>query len=157
MQYSGQSHSHSGGGRSSNMQGSRGGMESSIDISNHSVSMTLMEPSDSVVLRGHNCKIEIGPGITVSNMLITGHNNKIFSKGGQLGVVDIIDVMGHNNRIEQIIANNLKVNGHNNRFQHIQCGSINDTGICNQFNQCHQLQRQSQQRSNHQHQRQSHR
>jgi hypothetical protein len=54
--------------------------DNSIDISNHSVSMTLMEPSDSVVLRGHNCKIEIGAGNTISHLLITGHNNKVYSK-----------------------------------------------------------------------------
>lgn len=100
--------------------------------------MTLMEPSESVILRGHNCKIEIGPGNTISNLLITGHNNRIFSKnsssasGNQTtGVVDTIDVMGHNNRIENIIANNLKVGGHNNRFQNIQCSAMDDTGICN--------------------------
>lgn len=62
-----------------------GGIDNSIDISNHSVSMTLMEPSDRVVLRGHNCKIEIGPGNTISNLLITGHNNKVFSKASQGG------------------------------------------------------------------------
>ena len=39
--------------------------ENSIDISNHSVTMTIMEPSDSVVLRGHNCTIEIGAGNTI--------------------------------------------------------------------------------------------
>ena len=48
--------------------------------------MTLMEPNDKVILRGHNCKIEIMAGNTISNMLITGHNNKIYSKiGGQSG------------------------------------------------------------------------
>jgi len=52
----------------------------SIDISNHSVSMTINEPSDSVILRGHNCKIEIGAGNTISHLIITGHNNKVFSK-----------------------------------------------------------------------------
>jgi hypothetical protein len=52
----------------------------SIDISNHSVSMVLMEPSDSVVIRGHNCKIEIGAGNTITHLIITGHNNKVFSK-----------------------------------------------------------------------------
>ena len=55
-------------------------VDNSVDISNHSVSMTLTEPSDNVTLRGHNCKIEIGPGNTISNLLITGHNNKVFSK-----------------------------------------------------------------------------
>lgn len=87
-----------------------------IDISNHSVSMTLMEPSDSVILRGHNCKIEIGAGNTISHLLITGHNNKVFSKGsssnsgpGQYGVIDQVEVMGHNNRVETIIAGTLKV------------------------------------------------
>lgn len=54
--------------------------ENSIDISNHSVTMTIMEPSDSVVLRGHNCTIEIGAGNTISSLIITGHNNKVFSK-----------------------------------------------------------------------------
>ena len=43
-----------------------GGVDNSVDISNHSVSMTLMEPSERVVLRGHNCKIEIGAGNTIS-------------------------------------------------------------------------------------------
>jgi hypothetical protein len=52
----------------------------SIDISNHSVSMTINEPSDSLILRGHNCKIEIGAGNTISQLIITGHNNKVFSK-----------------------------------------------------------------------------
>lgn len=55
--------------------------DNSIDISNHSVSMQVMEPTDSFVLRGHNCKIEIGAGNTISHLLITGHNNKVFSKG----------------------------------------------------------------------------
>ena len=78
--------------------------------------MTLMEPSDSVVLRGHNCKIEVGAGNTISHLLITGHNNKVFSKGsssnagpGQYGVIDKVEVMGHNNRVETIIAGSLKV------------------------------------------------
>ena len=117
--------------------------DNQIDISNHSVSMTLMEPSESVILRGHNCKIEIGAGNTISNLVITGHNNRIFSKNQSsasenqtTGVVDTIDVMGHNNRIENIIANNLKVGGHNNRFQSVQCSAMDDTGICNQFNHC---------------------
>jgi len=85
--------------------------------------MTLMEPSDSVVLRGHNCKIEVGAGNTISHLLITGHNNKVFSKGtssssgpGQYGVIDKVEVMGHNNRVETMIAGSLKVQGHNNRF-----------------------------------------
>ena len=105
--------------------------------------MTLMEPSDRVVLRGHNCKIEIGPGNTISNLLITGHNNKVFSKvpgsstgQPQFGVIDKVEVIGHNNRVEYIIANTLKVNGHNNRFQQFICSSMQDTGICNQFHQC---------------------
>ena len=46
--------------------------ENSIDISNHSVTMTIMEPSDSVVLRGHNCTIEIGAGNTISSLTISG-------------------------------------------------------------------------------------
>jgi hypothetical protein len=62
-----------------------GGIDNSVDISNHSVSMTLMEPSERVVLRGHNCKIEIGAGNTISQLVITGHNNKVFSKGGSSG------------------------------------------------------------------------
>jgi hypothetical protein len=118
----------------------------SIDISNHSVSMTLMEPSDSVVIRGHNCKIEIGAGNTITHLVITGHNNKVYSKSGgsssssggtsQVGVVDTVEVMGHNNRLENIIANNVNVRGHNNRLNHIACSSvhnISDSGICNQF------------------------
>jgi hypothetical protein len=97
------------------------GSDNSIDISNHSVSMTLMEPSDSVILRGHNCKIEIGAGNTISKLVITGHNNKVFSKAGgsdinQYGVIGNVEVMGHNNRVETIISNNLRVTGHNNRF-----------------------------------------
>jgi hypothetical protein len=93
--------------------------DNSIDISNHSVSMTLMEPSDSVILRGHNCKIEIGAGNTISKLVITGHNNKVFSKAGgsdinQYGVIGNVEVMGHNNRVETIISNNLRVTGHNN-------------------------------------------
>ena len=97
----------------------------SIDISNHSVSMTITEPSDSVILRGHNCKIEIGAGNTISHLIITGHNNKVFSKlqgadsgsmSGELGVVGSIQVMGHNNWVDSIIVNSVKVNGHNNRF-----------------------------------------
>jgi hypothetical protein len=63
------------GGRSETIQGGN-----SIDISNHSVSMTINEPSDSLILRGHNCKIEIGAGNTISHLVITGHNNKVFSK-----------------------------------------------------------------------------
>lgn len=95
--------------------------DNSIDISNHSVSMTLMEPSDSVILRGHNCKIEIGAGNTISKLVITGHNNKVFSKAGgsdinQYGVIGNVEVMGHNNRVETIISNNLRVTGHNNWF-----------------------------------------
>jgi len=85
--------------------------------------MTLTEPSDNVVLRGHNCKIEIGTGNTISNLLITGHNNKVFSKvssnhssqgSNQFGVIEKVEVTGHNNRVEYIIANSLKVHGHNN-------------------------------------------
>ena len=122
IQFSSQSHSHGGGGggggRRGHQQVPQEPADNSIDIANHSVSMTLMEPSDSVVLRGHNCKIEIGAGNTISHLIITGHNNKVFSKAGQssLGVVDTIEVMGHNNRVEYILANNLQVNGHNNRF-----------------------------------------
>ena len=93
--------------------------------------MTLMEPSDSVVLRGHNCKIEIGAGNTISHLLITGHNNKVFSKGNSsnsgnstFGVIEQVEVMGHNNRVESIIANSLKVQGHNNRFSQIVCSGM---------------------------------
>ena len=100
--------------------------------------MTLQEPSDSVVLRGHNCKIEVGAGNTISHLLITGHNNKVFSKGtssssgpGQYGVIDKVEVMGHNNRLETMIAGSLKVQGHNNRFQNIVSSSMSDNGICN--------------------------
>jgi hypothetical protein len=50
------------GGRTETIQGGN-----SIDISNHSVCMTINEPSDSLVLRGHNCKIEIGAGNTISH------------------------------------------------------------------------------------------
>ena len=102
-----------------------------------------MEPSDSVVLRGHNCKIEIGAGNTISHLVITGHNNKVFSKGSNsgsgnstYGVIEQVDVMGHNNRVESIIANSIKVNGHNNRFSHIVCSSMNDNGLCNNFHSC---------------------
>ena len=96
--------------------------------------MTLMEPTDSFILRGHNCKIEVGSGNTISHLLITGHNNKVFSKvpsNGQNGVIDKIEVMGHNNRVENIISNTMKVNGHNNRFSNISFTSMNDQGICN--------------------------
>lgn len=82
-----------------------------------------MEPTDSFVLRGHNCKIEIGAGNTISHLLITGHNNKVYSKGSnssnQQGVIGQIEIMGHNNRIENMIADQLKISGHNNRFQQI--------------------------------------
>jgi len=117
----------------------------SIDISNHSVTMVLMEPSDSVYIRGHNCKIEIGAGNTITHLIITGHNNKVYSKSGSnntssgtsnVGVVDTVEVMGHNNRVENIIANNINVRGHNNRLSYIACSSmynVNDSGICNQF------------------------
>jgi len=123
--------------------------ENSIDISNHSVTMTIMEPSDSVVLRGHNCTIEIGAGNTISNLVITGHNNKVFSKSSrgqdvpQFGVVGSVEVMGHNNRIETIIANTLKVHGHNNRFQQVIYSRKDDFGICNQFHSCQQQTQQS--------------
>jgi len=100
-----------------------------------------MEPSDSVVLRGHNCKIEIAPGNTISHMVITGHNNKIYSKDStNMGVIDRLEVVGHNNRIDSMIANKVKVNGHNNRFQLITCNSIEDSGICNQLTNCTQQQ-----------------
>ena len=96
--------------------------DNSIDISNHSVSLTLTEPSDSVYLRGHNCKIEIGSGNTISNLFISGHNNKVYARKAQsedgvsLGVVGNINVSGHNNRIDSLISSCVKVNGHNNRF-----------------------------------------
>jgi len=111
IQFTTQSHSHGGGGgRRGHQHTTQEPADNSIDIANHSVSMTLMEPSDSVVLRGHNCKIEVGAGNTISHLIITGHNNKVFSKVGPnspLGVVDTIEVMGHNNRVEYILANNL--------------------------------------------------
>ena len=116
--------------------------ENSIDISNHSVTMTIMEPSDSVVLRGHNCTIEIGAGNTISSLIITGHNNKVFSKTSRsqdmplFGVVGSVEVMGHNNGIETIIANTVKVNGHNNRLQQVIYARKDDFGICNQFHNC---------------------
>jgi len=102
--------------------------DNSIDISNHSVSMTLMEPTDSFILRGHNCKIEIGSGNTISHLLITGHNNKVFCKSssGQHVVIDKIEAMGHNNRVENIISNSLKINGHNNRFSNVVFANMND-------------------------------
>ncbi len=101
--------------------------------------MTLMEPSDQVVLRGHNCKIEIAAGNTISHMTITGHNNKIYSKySSNLGVIDRLEVAGHNNKIDSMIANKVKVSGHNNRFQMITCNSIEDGGICNQLINCTQ-------------------
>ena len=123
--------------------------ENSIDISNHSVTMTIMEPSDSVVLRGHNCTIEIGAGNTISQLVITGHNNKVFSKTSRnqdmplFGVVGAVEVMGHNNRIETIIANTVKVHGHNNRLQQVIYARKDDFGICNQFHNCQQQARQS--------------
>ena len=71
--------------------------------------MTLMEPSDKVILMGHNCRIEIGQGNAISKMVISGHNNKVFTKIGgpnsQLGVIEQLEVSGHNNRIEGIISN----------------------------------------------------
>ena len=107
--------------------------DNSIDISNHSVSLTVSEPTDSFVLRGHNCKIEIGRGNTISHLIITGHNNKVFSKssGSQCAVIDKIEVLGHNNRVEHIISNSLKVSGHNNRLTGLHFVSMQDTGICN--------------------------
>ena len=80
-----------------------------------------MEPIESVILRGHNCKIEIGAGNKISKLIITGHNNKVFSKAGgsiinQYGVFRNIEVIGHNNRVETIISNDLRVKGHNNWF-----------------------------------------
>ena len=100
-----------------------------------------MEPTDSFILRGHNCKIEIGSGNTISHLLITGHNNKVYSKssGGQLGVIDKVEIMGHNNRVENIIANTIKINGHNNRLQNVKFSQLNDSGICNQFHHCQQV------------------
>lgn len=109
--------------------------DNSIDISNHSVSMTISEPSDTVFLRGHNCKIEIGSGNTISNLYISGHNNKVFSKSGSevssFGVVGNIEVVGHNNRIDSLISSQIKVNGHNNRFSSIVYAVKEDFGICN--------------------------
>ena len=80
--------------------------------------MTVMEPTDNFILRGHNCKIEIGAGNTISHLLITGHNNKVFSKasGSQQGLIGQIEILGHNNRVENMMANQLKISGHNNRF-----------------------------------------
>jgi hypothetical protein len=103
-----------------------------------------MEPSDAVFLRGHNCKIEIGAGNTISNLIITGHNNKVFSKvsgssgnnGTQFGVIDKVEVTGHNNRVEQLIANSVKVHGHNNRFSNFIYANLQDNGICNNFHNC---------------------
>jgi hypothetical protein len=54
--------------------------DNSNNISNHSISMTLMEPCDSVVLHRHNCNIEIGAVYTISYFIITCHNNKLYSK-----------------------------------------------------------------------------
>ena len=85
--------------------------------------MVLTEPSDNVYLRGHNCKIEIGQGNTISNLYITGHNNKVFSRpsGGEqtFGVVGNIEVSGHNNRVDALILGGVMVNGHNNRFTNL--------------------------------------
>ena len=108
--------------------------------------MTLTEPADTVYLRGHNCKIEIGSGNTISNLYISGHNNKVFSKdaGSEVasyGVVGNIEVIGHNNRIDSLISSVVKVNGHNNRFTNIVYAVKEDFGICNQFFDCEQNQR----------------
>lgn len=91
--------------------------------------MTILEPTDSVILRGHNCKIEIGGGNTISHMVITGHNNKVYSKQSnatQQGVIGQIEILGHNNRVENMIANSLKIGGHNNRFSSIHFSQMND-------------------------------
>ena len=122
--------------------------------------MTIMEPSDSVVLRGHNCTIEIGAGNTITSLIITGHNNKVFTKTSRshdmplFGVIGSVEVMGHNNRIETIIANTVKVHGHNNRLQQVIYARKDDFGICNQFHNCSQQMRQSS--SNNQSQSMSH-
>lgn len=54
------------------------------------------------------------------------------------GVVGSVEVMGHNNRIETIIANTVKVHGHNNRLQQVIYARKDDFGICNQFHNCQQ-------------------
>lgn len=122
--------------------GTTAASDNSIDIANHSVSMTLTEPSDTVYLRGHNCKIEIGSGNTISNLYISGHNNKVFSKtaanenAASFGVIGNIEVVGHNNRIDSLISSCVKINGHNNRFTNLVYAVKEDFGICNQFFDC---------------------
>lgn len=39
--------------------------------------------------------------------------------------------MGHNNWVDSIIVNSVKVNGHNNRFQSLIVSDLEDHGICN--------------------------
>ena len=98
--------------------------------------MTLNEPHDSVKIGGHNCKIEIGSGNTIAHLLITGHNNKVHSKGessSAYGMINQIEVTGHNNRLESITANNLKVTGHHNKFHTVVCSNINDSGMNTKF------------------------
>ena len=58
--------------------------------------MTLTEPADTVYLRGHNCKIEIGSGNTISNLYISGHNNKVFSKdaGSDVASFGVVGFIG---------------------------------------------------------------
>ena len=80
-----------------------------------------MELIDNVILRGHYCKIEKCAGNKISKLIITGFNNKVFFKAGdfdinQYRIFRNIEVIGHNNRVETIISNNLRVTGHNNWF-----------------------------------------
>jgi hypothetical protein len=102
---------------------------SSIDgqilITNNCSSLRVREPSDSMIVNGHNNKIDIQA--CVNNAVISGHNNRLSSSSSSNAIIDNLTVVGHNNRIEGLLAKLIAVKGHNNVFINVGCGgSVSD-------------------------------
>lgn len=83
-------------------------------------------------INGHNNNIKLS-GITVSKIVVMGHNNIIRGTGND-EAISKLTVLGHNNVINRLLIKNLEICGHNNCFKnlHLTKQPVNN-GFSNKF------------------------
>jgi phosphohistidine phosphatase SixA len=103
--------------------------------------------TDNLVVNGHNNKIDIHT--CIANAVLTGHNNKLYNQTSSQDQdedeqdeehIDNLAILGHNNRIENLVLNTLNIQGHNNCFINVGVvGQVTDSGHNNKFNSCYKI------------------
>ena len=93
--------------------------------------MSERDAVQSLTINGHNNQVGIQETVTVPCVLANGHNNYVFTQAQSssqaslnfetFGRIERLVVQGHNNRFENLIADEIQIFGHNNQFSQIGC------------------------------------